>query len=178
VPLVVYYCDDCGYVELYAAQKTSYWSEEKFGGTSAERAERFEELVAETLRTQLSPFGVGTVSERVKTSYQGRTSEIDIVVETNKGIFVIEVKAKASRATLRSAAYQVVEAANTYYLARTGETDVPIFPVIVIPAEISVPDDYIVGNIPVLRFDSERKIFTNSEDVIKQLKTQHGFRVL
>ena len=29
IPVVVYYCDVCGYIEMYAAQKTSYWESEK-----------------------------------------------------------------------------------------------------------------------------------------------------
>jgi hypothetical protein len=29
VPVVVYFCDLCGYIEMYAAQKTPYWELEK-----------------------------------------------------------------------------------------------------------------------------------------------------
>jgi hypothetical protein len=29
VPVVMYYCEICGYIEMYAAQKTPYWESEK-----------------------------------------------------------------------------------------------------------------------------------------------------
>ncbi len=174
VPLVVYYCETCGYVELYAAQKTSYWNEEKFGGTPSERAERFEELVAEALRSQLSPFGTGVVLKNEQLEYGGRTYESDIIVKTNNGIFIIEIKSSASRNALMSAVHQVQQVANVYYLIK-GE-DVPLFPIVVIPAEVNTPDE--VSGIPVLKFDPERRIFTNGERVLNILRNKNGLRTL
>lgn len=170
VPLVVYYCETCGYVELYAAQKTSYWSEEKFKGTPSERAEKFEELVADALRSQLNPFGTGIVLKNERIEYGGRTYESDIVVKTNKAIFIVEVKSSASRNALASAVNQVQQVANAYYLSK-GE-DVPFFPIIVIPEEVNAPDE--VSGIPILKFDLEKRIFTNGERVLNILRDKNS----
>jgi Holliday junction resolvase-like predicted endonuclease len=175
IPLVVFYCNDCGYVESYAAQKTSYWSEaEKAGGSAAEKAIQFEQAVLEALKSEQNPFGPAEVLNNVLLNSGEKQYEADVIVQSGNEIYVIEVKASPSRRLLESAAAQVRNNVDLYKNhAYKYWPNAQIFPVIVAPAESNINDE-ILG-VPVLKFDLEGKLFVNKEEVLRNLKGAKGF---
>jgi hypothetical protein len=170
MPLVAYFCNECGYVESYAAQKTRYWSEvETTVGMVSERLRKFEDEAVQALSSPNGPFGEAEVQRSLRLETGLGWSEVDAAVQTETAIYIIEVKASASRRLLESAAAQVRNHVDVYrsHLLKQGKR-LPVFPVIIAPAEGKVPDD--VFGVPVLKFDPVLRMFVNQENVFNILR--------
>lgn len=170
IPLVVFYCNECGYIESYAAQKTPYWNEfEKVSGTAITRAAEFEEAVVEALISPFSPFQSATVERQVFLKSGTKTYVADAIVNSTDGIYVIEAKASQGKKNLESAAAQVLNNANLYKnIAQKNYPNSRIYPLIIVPSDFNV-DDEILG-VPVLKFSPEQKLFVNSDIILGKLK--------
>lgn len=165
MPLVSYFCDECGYVESYAAQKTRFWGEtEPTVGAVSERLRRFEDEVIQALRSPSNPFGQAEVQCNLRLETGLGWSVVDAAVQTQKGIYIIEIKSSTSRRLLESAAAQVRNHVEVYksHLLKQGK-NLSVFPVIVAPSEARVGDA--VFGVPVLKFDPVLRTFMNYPNV-------------
>jgi hypothetical protein len=170
VPLVVYYCNECGYVESYAAQKTPFWKAPE-ASSGIERARKFEESVIHAIESPDSPLGNGEVSREALLVAGNKRYVADAIVKTKEGIYVVEAKGQTSKRTLESAAAQVRNFVDLYRQLGAEDTkDRPILPLVITPAEVTVPDE--VLGVPVLQFDAEKKVFSNGEAILRKLHNQ------
>lgn len=170
MPLVAYFCNECGYVESYAAQKTRFWSEvEPMAGMASERLRKFEDEAIQALSSPTGPFGRAEVQRNLRLETGLGWSEVDAAAQTETAVYIIEIKASASRRLLESAAAQVRNHVDVYrsHLLKQGKK-LPVFPVIVAPAEVKVADD--VYGVPVLKFDPVLKMFVNQENALNVLR--------
>jgi hypothetical protein len=170
MPLVAYFCNECGYVESYAAQKTRFWSESEITvGTISERLRRFEDEVIQALKAPDGPFGQAEVQPNLRLETGLGWADVDAVVRAETGIYILEIKASSSRRQLESAAAQVRNHVDVYrsHILKRGQR-LPVFPIIVAPAEAKVTDD--VFGVPVLKFDPVIRTFVNRDNVFNILR--------
>ncbi len=170
MPLVAYFCNECGYVESYAAQKTRFWSEsEVTPGTASDRLRKFEDEVIQALKSPDGPFGHAEVQRNLRLESGLGWADVDAVVRTEAGIYILEIRSSSSRRQLESAAAQVRNHVDVYrsHLPTRGQR-LPVLPVIVAPADAKVSDE--VFGVPVLKFDPIIRTFVNWETVFEVLR--------
>jgi Holliday junction resolvase-like predicted endonuclease len=156
MPLVAYYCNECGYVETYAAQKTQFWSEIADSVDPSTSYRLFES----TIRNALENLTLAkSIEQNLRISRDGITAEIDILMRTPETIYVFEVKARLSPENANLAARQVIRAAKTF--EETIETTQSVVPMIIV-AKGDIPYDEVEG-VKVLKFDLGALRFTNPE---------------
>lgn len=161
VPLVVYYCDSCGYTELYVAQKTSFWTSEisQHRTPSIERALRFESLVIHALAGLTNRYPRLHITQDVRVSGSDPV-QIDAILRNGDKVAIVEVKAATSRTNLGLAAGQVRHALERYldHQKLLGVESL-VRPVIIAPASPEVPPD--VLGVPIMTFDLATETFTD-----------------
>src|SRR5687768_2022476 len=85
VPVAVYYCPECGYIEMYAAQKTPSWSEGAIPGVGRLSSTlAFEQTVLEVMASGRTPFEGAAISSNVSLGNTRRMA--DALVRSNKGV--------------------------------------------------------------------------------------------
>lgn len=163
IPLVVYYCPQCGYVETYVAQKTRFWFEplpEIPTRQSVQNALRFERAVLDALQRPDSPLGrvnVITDSPLLKTFDE---HSFDIIAERPDRVYVVQIKAALSRIVVQQAVGSVMRAAER---VTRSYPDRSTYPVLIVPAAAAVPDE-LFGTV-VLKYDQEEDHFVRNNSV-------------
>lgn len=166
MPVVVFFCDECGYIETYAAQKTSFWSEPEIQRhAAATRYSLFESAVFEALQRADSPFNADSIDFNVPLRSGIRQHEADAIVKTPNATFVIEIKLTPLRRTLEGAALNAKSIAKI--LSSKSNSDVPVVPIIVSLPSGDASDDVVLG-VPVLKFNPSTRQFENAE-ILKSL---------
>lgn len=165
LPLVVWRCPICGYVESYAAQNTEFWDEidPTQSGVSRSAAQLFEHSVINALVHSSSPL---LQPIEVQREYSVETSlgekRVDAFVKAGDEYFAIEVKAAPPGNLLQNAAWEARLAAQ----ALTTSIEVStrhVHPLVIVP-DLGIPLDDVDG-VPVLRFDSLTGEFVNGKAV-------------
>jgi hypothetical protein len=164
VPVQVFSCPDCGYIELYAAQKTKDWndSSQTQEGEQPERFHLFENEVIKALESPNSPLAGHEIRTEARITIGNRRHEADIIARSGNKVYVIEVKAARSKRALDSAAAQVRNYVELYKNA-IGSKDLQVLPLIIAPS-YSTPQDTVFG-VPILKFDEKNRRFVNPEVV-------------
>lgn len=156
MPIVAYFCNECGYVETYAAQKTQFWSEIAGSVDPSTSYKLFES----TIRNALDNLkGAKTIEENVRLSRDGRMTEVDLIMRTPEAVFVFEVKTRLTTENIAPAVRHVRNAAKL--VEEKLETSRPVFPIIVVPNNGT--DYQQVEGVKILRFDFATLRFANSE---------------
>ena len=156
MPLVAYYCNECGYVETYAAQKTQFWSEIAESVDPATSYRLFESTVRNALDNLQ---GAKSIEQNLRISRDGITAEVDILMRTPETIYVFEVKTGLSPENANVAARQVRRAARA--VEETLATTQSVVPMLIVPNG-DAPYDEVEG-VRVLKFDLGASCFINPE---------------
>ncbi|WP_123784104.1 nuclease-related domain-containing protein [Corallococcus macrosporus] len=176
VPIVVFSCDECGYVESYAANKMSGWSEfVREGSVGADASHGFELKVFDALRLIGSRVGADAFETHVVfTGGMGRR-EVDAVMYLRHVIYVFEVKSNSSAGVVGVGALQARDAARVVSRFRNAVADHRrVAPVLVVPAGASVSNLAKAEEVPVLRYDFLKRRFENAEIVFGGLLRAEG----
>lgn len=161
IPLVVFFCESCGYVESYAAQKTEFWNQSVSSNSKTNlKAAEFEYYIEGLLRTSSSPFREAKLSKQVKIGDSRRV--IDFVAETDNEIYLIEVKYAFSHRTLGNTAAQIRFYTDIFKQSFVASQQ-KIIPIIIAPAKV-IKGNEIYG-VPVLKVDLENNLFINADEV-------------
>jgi len=123
----------------------------------------FEKDATEALRRDGQMlFGTSRVSDHVKLKGKTGNVVIDAVASAGDKHFVVEIKAYKHPKSVRHAASAVSEAATSYatFLLERNRSGI-LCPVLVLPSELS---GFKPLSVPVLKFDSVSKQFTNIEE--------------
>lgn len=169
VPVLVFSCPECGYIELYAARTTKDWDEasQALEGVQFDRYRRFEDEVLRALRSPNSPLAAHEIQTGAAIATKGRYHEADIIAKLDDKVYVIEIKNTGSKRSLDSAAAQVRNYVELYRNTFKGER---VYPLIVTPAS-STSQDSIFG-VPILKLDERTGRFVNPE-VVSQFGSEH-----
>jgi hypothetical protein len=171
IPVLAFYCPDCGYIELYAAQTTKEWDDasQTQEGALFERFRRFENGVIKALSSPNSPLVEHEIRTEAEISAGGKRYEADMIASSGDKVYIIEVKASGSKRSLDSAAAQVRNYVELYRNT-LGSKDLQVLPLIIAPST-SIPQDAIFG-VPILKFDEKTRRFINPE-VVNQSRHEH-----
>lgn len=107
----------------------------------------------------------------VKVHVQGQQYLLDAILETNSGVYIIEIKAGYSPRLLRGAIAQVekyIRVAGHVVLGRRYAA-YPLRGIVVIPADVEAPLHE--QGVAVLQFDPLTKTFTNGDEVSHYLSS-------
>jgi hypothetical protein len=173
IPVVAFFCSECGYIETYVAQKTPYWGERKLPQDQiiSSSARTFETSVLEALSAPDSPFAAGTAMEHVRFTVGSHSTEADAIIQTPDAIYVFEIKQTASPKTLGLAAAQARHSAQLFKeSAKKRGEKTPVFPIVAVPSG-TTPVLAMLG-VPILKFDTNARRFENSEAVLEYLRKE------
>jgi hypothetical protein len=164
VPVLIYSCPDCGYIELYAAQKTKEWDDasQPQERVRFEGFRHFENQIIQALRSPDSPLAGHELRTEVRLHSKDRRHEVDAIARSGDKVYIIEVKNSGSKRSLDSAAAQVRNLVELYKNT-LGSKDTQVLPLIIVPST-AVPQDTVFG-VPILKFDEKNKRFVNPEVV-------------
>lgn len=102
LPMLVFYCEICGYVESYIGPKTGYWDVDH-PTASQQNPKQFESVAFDALRKAASPLGISHLDKNVGLRFSdGQIVEYDILANTENGVVIFEVKSTASKRHLES----------------------------------------------------------------------------
>lgn len=146
MPVVAYYCNECGYIETYAAQKTQFWSEIAESVDPMASYRLFESTVRNALE---SLRGAKSIESNVAVSHEGQRAEIDLLMRTPGATYVFEIKSNPSRYSIEAAVKQVRRA--VLLLERSLVPALPVIPVVVVPSGGGREQE--VDGVTVLQFD-------------------------
>jgi Holliday junction resolvase-like predicted endonuclease len=156
MPIIAYYCNECGYVETYAAQKTQFWHDIAGAVDPVTNYKLFES----TIRNALDALdGPKAIEQNVRLVHDGRIFEADIIMRTPEAAYIFEVKSRPFRETMETAARQVRRAVKL--VEQTLERPMPVIPILVVPDGSFEYEE--VDGVKVLRFDLNALRFTNAE---------------
>ncbi|WP_426750187.1 nuclease-related domain-containing protein [Myxococcus sp. Y35] len=176
IPVVVFYCGECGYVESYAASKMPGWNEfirDRSEETDVSRV--FESEVFEALEVIGGRVGAQAVERNVSVHVGGVLREIDVVMYLEHAVYVFEVKSNNSAGVVGMGALQARDAARMLARFRDPRADKRIiYPVLVVPAGGKVTSLAKAEEVPVLKYNSMERRFENIELVFGGLIAAGG----
>lgn len=116
IPLVIYYCPVCGYIESYTALTSSDWheAENKPSLSPADQARDFESRVSNALSANIGAFGGGTFIFHPLIKDKGRIRRADAVIDKEGVSYVFEFKSIPSRSVLDRAVMVAKRNAEAY----------------------------------------------------------------
>ena len=158
VPVLVFSCPDCGYIELYAAQKTKDWDD----SSQTNRFKYFESEVIKALKSPDSPLAESEIQIGAPISIGDRSARADIIAKSGNKAYIIEVKTSRSKRSLQDAAAQVRHYVELYR-DTIGSDYLKVMPLIIAPST-SIPQDTLFG-VPILKLDEKTGRFVNPEVV-------------
>lgn len=171
VPVVAYSCPICGYVEMYAAQKTEYW-DSAIRPEDDYRAHNYHSILEQEIVTAIqapnSPFQPLEVKREVQVLLGSRNFRIDVVVISKLVTYIIEIKSKLSLSDLERAAAKIKDITNIY---RHQRRSIPLSKYdtgFYIPVVITENHDKIGNNIrgvPIVKYDLFSKKFVNFSEI-------------
>lgn len=156
IPLVAYYCNECGYLEAYAAQKTRFWTDLTTAVDPWVGYSHYESAVGNALETLFDP---AAIERNFIIRLSRHTAEIDFLVRTPTKIYSIEIRYTPLHHGLDKAARRVADDATL--LEHVFRDNRPIVPVIIVPA--GHVQEYQADEVKVLQFDVSNMRFTNPE---------------
>lgn len=162
VPVSIHYCPECGYIELYAAQKSEGWDRrEAAGATSLSAAIGFERAVLEAISSGVPPF----IGARVVPNFRLQSSDArmaDAYVEVGNSRYIVMIKAATSWHLVQDAASTAREnvAIFDHVYGRRAE---PTVPLLIVPANPWLP--LAALGVTILQFDLSVGAFTRSESL-------------
>jgi hypothetical protein len=161
VPVVMYVCPKCGYVEMYAAQISA-----NLPFSSAPRDKKlkrrdrpiltglnFERAVLAALQHGSPLFRNAITMSQIRVG-RVREREIDAVIMYGPYVFVAEIKAVTSPSLVHEAAHKVIESTEMYSATLLGPDHRQARAVLIVPSEAKVHEEELHG-VLLLRFDQE-----------------------
>ncbi|MBQ5965447.1 hypothetical protein [Massilia sp. ZL223] len=107
LPVLLFYCEICGYVESYVGPKTGYWDLDH-PSPSIISPEQFETVAFDALQSASEILKISNLRRNVRLRFpNGQDVEYDAIAESNAGVVIFEVKSTASRHHIESGAAQL-----------------------------------------------------------------------
>ncbi|NTX59554.1 hypothetical protein HUA74_02655 [Myxococcus sp. CA051A] len=167
IPITVYSCPECGYMESYLAKMTPHW-EEALPAAKAlplSLGKEFEDSAMDALWRISGKFGATSVNRNVPVRFGSRIRELDALLSAADAVYVFEFQVDYSHGVVGMASLQLSDAADMLARVNRGIGDNrPIKPILVVPVEVGEPSRW--TNIPVLKFDRRSRQFVNVEAVL------------
>lgn len=160
MPVVMFMCEICGYIENYVAPKTAYWASRSNASGAAEQAKHreFEEMAHSAIIKNASTLGFADVTSRFKLDVGGgEIIEFDLMARGAAGVAIFQVAATDSVRNIQSAAMHV-RRLSALYLAKYPGSSPTSF--LVVPATSSVGET--VMGVRVLKVDEESGAIVSS----------------
>lgn len=110
LPVVVHYCEVCGYIESYLAPKTKFW-----GATANTGHQAFETAAKSAIGKNMSKLGIISIETEKTFQFDGDKVEIDVLGTALDGSKVFfELKNSGSTRAMESGANQLVRLLTLY----------------------------------------------------------------
>jgi hypothetical protein len=174
-PVLMYSCPECGYVEMYAAQKTALWHDEAVrDGEGSISAVAFELTVLRALIGPSSPLSPRSMDVAPEIKGLESTLRPDAIIHSDEAAYVVEVKAGTSRQLIERGIHQVSRYARA--LAKNAEMrrmNQLVIPILVCPAQTNIKT---TGEVLILKYDMDRDEFTNQHEFLGLLFAHYGVR--
>lgn len=106
IPVLIFYCEICGYMENYVGTKTGYWDVDHPSSRSTELdSVRFEQLAFHALQRAAAELHIFELKQNVKIKFSGnQTVEYDAIGFSKNGVIIFEIKGTSSKRHLESGA--------------------------------------------------------------------------
>jgi hypothetical protein len=159
MPLNMYVCPKCGYVEMYATgielekdveQVERPLSFRAFMGSSVLSALDFDAAVLAAMQSGAPPFNGTTVTSDVQLESGDRTYAIDAVVERHKKLYVVEVKAAVSESIIHETVHEAMDRA-AMYSGSPHAAGRRAKPIVIVPDGAQAKRR--IHGVPIIRFD-------------------------
>lgn len=174
-PVLMYSCPECGYVEMYAAQKTALWHDEAGrDGEGSISTVAFELTVLRALIGPSSPLLPRSMDVAPEIKGLESTSRPDAIIHSDQAAYVVEVKAGTSLQFIDRGIHQVVRYARALVQnAEIRRTNQKVIPILVCPSQTNIVTG---GAALILKYDMERDEFTNRDEFLTLLFAKYGVR--
>lgn len=161
MPINMYVCPRCGYVEMYAAgielekhvdEPERPWPFTLFAGSSVLSALDFDSAVLDALQSGVPPFSGARVTPAVQLEEGDRTHTIDAVVQLRHKLYVVEIKSAVSKSIIHETVHAAMDRAAAYSKS-TLAAGKRARPLVIVPHGAKITRS--LHGVPIIRFDQD-----------------------